>query len=260
MATKTNNDPNYLYQINAFHRFTETYYLPVNAKMVWFMLLDLCNKCGWQEWFQVDAERIMHWIGAKNVKTAYHARDLLKAAGLLEYEKGHKGCPTRYKLCFFDVCEAKPRTQSRTQSRTETVGNDGYITKQNETKQNKTHSLLSAGADDGARERVRYQDVVDAFNRVCVSLPKVLTLNDARKRAVAAAAKTVESAGGWERLFAAVEDSDFLTGRTGAWNGCSFDWILKSANLVKIIEGNYADKPVRKEASGYDGANVGTTL
>ena len=45
------------------------------------------------------------------------------------------------------------------------------------------------------------------------------------------------------------EASDFLTGRNGGWGGCGFDWILKPANLSKILEGNYDNRAGRKKAA-----------
>jgi len=45
-------------------------------------------------------------------------------------------------------------------------------------------------------------------------------------------------------VFQKVEASDFLSGRSGKWNGCNFDWVLKEANMVKILEGNYDNKKV----------------
>lgn len=45
----------------------------------------------------------------------------------------------------------------------------------------------------------------------------------------------------WEIFFDLVESSDFLCGRGARpWGRCGFDWVLKSANFCKIIEGNYA--------------------
>jgi hypothetical protein len=40
-------------------------------------------------------------------------------------------------------------------------------------------------------------------------------------------------------FFKRVEASDFLTGRTGNFHGCGFDWVIQPANRQKIIEGNY---------------------
>ena len=44
------------------------------------------------------------------------------------------------------------------------------------------------------------------------------------------------------KVFERVEKSDFLSGRAGKWQGCSFDWILKPGNWQKIIEGNYDNR------------------
>lgn len=94
----------------------------------------------------------------------------------------------------------------------------------------------------GEREtRMDYQAVVDAFNRLCPSLPSVREISDGRKRAIRSISRAIEKHGGWERYFRRVEASDFLAGRTG-WHGCGFDWILKPASATKIIEGNYDNK------------------
>ena len=43
-------------------------------------------------------------------------------------------------------------------------------------------------------------------------------------------------------VFKRVEESDFLSGRSGVWSNCNFDWILKESNWTKIQEGNYSNK------------------
>lgn len=43
-------------------------------------------------------------------------------------------------------------------------------------------------------------------------------------------------------------ESDFLSGRSGVWRGCSLTWILKPDNLRKILAGKYRNrgKPKRQ--------------
>ena len=133
---------------------------------------------------------------------------------------------------------------------------DAFVTHPEEDKKKKEEyirtSSLSAKADEKTSGRADYRHVTDAFNRICRSLPQVQTLSDKRRRAIRAAEKTVEAFGGWDKLFRAVEDSDFLTGRGCSWYGCGFDWILKPQNLVKITEGNYANKSKRKDGFSHD--------
>lgn len=97
-----------------------------------------------------------------------------------------------------------------------------------------------------------YKSIVATFNSTCHSLPKVRNITEQRKKAIKRTAKQVEDAGGFSALFEKVEASDFLSGRNGGWNGCGFDWILKPANLTKILEGNYDN---RAGASSQDYTN-----
>lgn len=84
-----------------------------------------------------------------------------------------------------------------------------------------------------------YQKIADLFNKICVSLPKVKMITDTRKKHIRSANKIIE--GKWVEYFHTIELSDFLCGRKNKWKA-SFDWILKPANIVKILEGNYDNK------------------
>ena len=83
------------------------------------------------------------------------------------------------------------------------------------------------------------QQVIDMFNSVCVSLPKVKTLSSARKKTITARLREINNdMEEMRRIFERVEASDFLCGRKKEWTA-SFDWIMKPANFLKIREGNY---------------------
>ncbi|WP_405345637.1 phage replication initiation protein [Ruminococcus sp.] len=99
-------------------------------------------------------------------------------------------------------------------------------------KENKSSST----AVDGEQSN-DYQAVVDKFNSICKSLPRVKSLNDERRKAIKNAQKVLDGMT-FDELFSKIESSDFLTGRGGKWS-CCFDWILKPTNLTKIVEGNY---------------------
>ena len=132
-------------------------------------------------------------------------------------------------------CDALP-----SQSAHSNVTCDTEIRDKRKEIRDKNEDPLSSG-DDG-RVHFDYDSVVESFNSTCSSLPHIRGLNDQRRKAIRKAAAQVEEAGGFPALFAKVEASDFLTGRSGSWNGCGFDWILKPANLTKILEGNYDNR------------------
>lgn len=91
-----------------------------------------------------------------------------------------------------------------------------------------------------------YQAVVNAFNSICVSLPKIQKLTDARKKKIKSLQHQLVNIS-IDEYFRMIEQSDFLTGRTGKWGNCNFDWILNPTNLTKIIEGNYNNKQPQQQ-------------
>ncbi len=105
--------------------------------------------------------------------------------------------------------------------------------------------------EEPKRENLRYSIIKADFNGICKDLPEVKAMSDARKRAVRTLLNELESLGilpnlspydKLRELFRMVQESDFLTGRSGKWGKCCFDWIMNKKNALKILEGNYANK------------------
>lgn len=92
-------------------------------------------------------------------------------------------------------------------------------------------------------ERVTCQQIVDLYHSICKSFPSVRSLSDARKKAIKARLKNY-SLEDFKTVFEKAENSSFLKGEDGGWKA-SFDWLIKEANMLKVLEGNYADKPKR---------------
>lgn len=94
------------------------------------------------------------------------------------------------------------------------------------------------------------QEIIDAFNEICVSFPKVMTLSEARKKAIKARLKTYSHA---EILavFQLAEESDFLKGGNNRDWSANFDWIMKDSNFAKILDGNYVNKQKQITVTKY---------
>lgn len=92
------------------------------------------------------------------------------------------------------------------------------------------------------------QQIADSWNAIVGSLPKVIKITDARNRLVKSRGAELSE---FEEVFKRVQASDFLSGRSGQWTGCGFDWVMKTANWTKIIEGNY-DNKASKSVSKYE--------
>lgn len=107
--------------------------------------------------------------------------------------------------------------------------------------------------------------VVEKWNAVCVSLPKVKAMTETRKahvrkrlaefgKDVAAQLATVEA------LFETVEESDFLCGRSSSWKA-NFDWLFGSPNnWVKVMEGNYENRAPAAQPQARNPQKRGMTI
>lgn len=87
-----------------------------------------------------------------------------------------------------------------------------------------------------------YEKIKELYNTTCLSLPKMQTMTDKRKKAMRVRWKVYEDIEIFKKVFTKAENSEFLSGRSGKWTGCNFDWLLNEANMVKVLEGNYDEK------------------
>lgn len=110
------------------------------------------------------------------------------------------------------------------------------------------------------KERVDYDGIVDAYNTLCPSLPSVKSLSNARKKAIRARLNifTIDDI---HEAFRKAEASDFLKGKNDRNWQANFDWIIKDANIAKILDGNYDNKTQRRTVNtGIPAGNDMTDL
>ena len=92
------------------------------------------------------------------------------------------------------------------------------------------------------RERIDYTRIMNLYNSICVSFPVCRNLSDNRKKMIKACFKNGIKEEDFERAFRLSEDSSFLKGMNNRGWSANFDWIMKDANLAKILDGNYTNK------------------
>ena len=120
------------------------------------------------------------------------------------------------------------------------------LTQPNATEEDKEEEREEDKELDIKKESISCQQVVDLYHSICKSFPSVRSLSEPRKRAIKARLKTY-TLEDFKTVFENAEASSFLKGEDGGWKA-SFDWFIKEANMLKVLEGNYADKGKR---SGY---------
>lgn len=94
-----------------------------------------------------------------------------------------------------------------------------------------------------------YVKIMELYNAICQSFPKIQKIDGARRKAVAARFKTYPDLQTFETLFRKTEASDFMRGENDRNWTADFDWIMKPTNMCKVLEGKYDNK------GGPDNAN-----
>lgn len=90
-----------------------------------------------------------------------------------------------------------------------------------------------------------YTQVKEKFCEICISLPKIISIDKSRKATVKARLKEY-SFDDIITVFQKAEKSDFLTGKVSNQGSrpfkASFDWLMKPSNFIKVLEGNYDNR------------------
>ena len=111
------------------------------------------------------------------------------------------------------------------------------------------------------RENIDYKGIAALYNSICVSFPALKTLSEQRKKAIRARFKSY-TMDDFKTLFEKAEASDFLKGNNNTNWSATFDWLIKDANMAKVLDGNYDNKqrkigangiPITSEKSDLDG-------
>jgi len=86
------------------------------------------------------------------------------------------------------------------------------------------------------------KEIIEMYNSICTTMPKVQKITEGRRRVVRSRWLEYGSLDTFRTLFKKAAASDFLSGRSGRWTGCNFDWLMKPSNAVKVLEGCYDNK------------------
>lgn len=127
---------------------------------------------------------------------------------------------------------------------------DIELESETETEQIKQDKQVKCTKDKSIDSNLDIESIINSFNSICVSLPKVIKLSDKRKKAIKRALSILGDYT-FQDLFEKVEASDFLTGKITDWSS-SFDWILIPNNIVKILEGNYDNRKSKPKENFTD--------
>lgn len=99
--------------------------------------------------------------------------------------------------------------------------------------------------------KVQYKEIADLYNQYCTSFPKLKSLSEARKKAIKARLNSGYNLEDFEKLFKLAEESSFLKGKNDRNWRATFDWLIKDSNMAKVLDGNYSNKPGKKNNNSF---------
>lgn len=97
-------------------------------------------------------------------------------------------------------------------------------------------------------ERIPYAKVQKLYNDLCPKMAKCTVMSEARKKAIKARFGSGYKLEDFERLFNLAAQSSFLNGGNKRNFMANFDWLIRDANMAKVLDGNYADRPNRNNS------------
>lgn len=100
------------------------------------------------------------------------------------------------------------------------------------------------GDEPSPNRRISYDAIKTNYNSLCPSLPAMRTLSESRKKAIRARMNQYRYEE-IEEAFIKAEASSFLKGGNNRNWRADFDWIMRDANMAKILDGKYDDKEIK---------------
>lgn len=116
------------------------------------------------------------------------------------------------------------------------------IYKQSKGEESKGKKSKVEDIETGESSPCPYSEIQKLYSSICRSYPKLTKLSDARKKAIHARFTSGYKLDDFKRLFEMAESSTFLKGHNNRNWQATFDWLIKDANMAKVLDGNYEDR------------------
>lgn len=242
---------NYIAELNAFHDYLLANQLSPSEIALWHALMHINNRAMWKTEFTAS-NLILQQATGLSASGLAKAKNKLKQRGLIEYIPGkprQAGTFRLIPLCvnesveeFVDELVDELETSEGT-SRRGVSGTLININKDKNTNENREE------AEEARAPGIPYQKIVNLYNDLCPKMNRCMKISDARERAVKARYSSGYALEDFEKLFRLAGESRFLNGGNDRNWRADFDWLVRDANMAKVLEGKYADKEEQK----YDG-------
>lgn len=240
---------NYIAELNAFHDYLLANRLSTSEIALWHALMHINNSTMWKTEFTAS-NLILQQITGLSRSSLADAKNKLKQRGLIEYIPGkprQAGVFKMLSIChILDELPDELPDKFRTSSRTSSGRVAGTLININK---NINENKKEVEVEEARAPGIPYQKIVNLYNDLCPKMNRCMKISDARERAVKARYSSGYALEDFEKLFRLAGESRFLNGGNDRNWRADFDWLVRDANMAKVLEGKYANKEEKK----YDG-------
>lgn len=209
----------------------------MKAQLLWVKLMDQFNQNYWPETLEIAPGVLSAGLHATRPATLSEARNELQKLGLIEYNK-----KTRvYKInpIVRDNDGLHPSGQAHIEPETESIQPENKpVQEQIELVQETKTVKKPAPKSKPKAPPLPYDDILALWNTHHGEMPSIKSITKNRKAQLRRLIKEGNTLDDIKRAVLKAEQSDFLNGRIKDWRA-DFDWIMKTNNFVKVLEGNY---------------------
>ena len=214
--------PAYYAIIPAHIRYDDS--LKAQSKLLYGELTALCNKEGYcwasnkyfSELYQVNPKTVSSWVN-----------ELKKAGHIKTHVNREDGNSRKIFITNPEKVVGGHHEKVETYPAKAEDNNTSITTVNNKLNTTNNETLISA--------------IEEMWNQLAdrnTKIPSILRVKNSRLIALRKRVQEEPELTFWIDLLRKVNDSDFLSGRSSDWCA-TFDWIMKPANMVKVVEGNY---------------------
>lgn len=139
--------PEYITQLNLYDEWCDFHELTPTADLLWGKLIQLNNKSGWKEWFEVKTSKLAEKIHSSRL-TLRKSRQALIDYGLIEYIPGKKGTPGLYRMNFLYRDENGVPTPQKAPEKPKDFTENRYTQTKSKPNNNKREEKRDVGNDE----------------------------------------------------------------------------------------------------------------
>lgn len=243
---------NYIELLNTFYERIQCSRVSNNGQLLYYTLLAINNKSSWSDWFSRTNVNISGMMGISE-KAFMTARAELKQLGLIDFIPSKKrGECTKYCILYHTNYSTNDSTNGGTKE-VQTQVQSADI--------NKLRLIQKSMSNDIPEKPEalppQYTTIQELYNSVCGSYPRLVKLSEARKKTIRARLNTGYTVDDFRRLFEMAEQSDFLKGKNNRNWIATFDWLIKDANMAKVLDGNYKNPGKEAQPNATEGRSAG---